>query len=108
MRDNKRHIVNVMRPSQATDDHGQPLPATYHWANVPCSIETIGGSEPEAGGQQQAITTYRVEMYGDPTKPLKHSDYLTLGSRTLNIQAIDDKQQNGTQLTLICGERHDP
>jgi hypothetical protein len=68
----------------------------------------IGGSEPEAGGQQQAISTYRIELYGDPTKPLKQSDYLTLGPRKLNIQQIVDEQQNGIKLTLICGERHDP
>lgn len=103
-----RHVVNVMRPTTSVDDQGQTKNAEIFILEQPCTIETIGGSEPEAGGQQQAITTYKVEMYGDPNKRLKHSDYLTLGPRRLNIQAIDDKQQNGRKLTLICGERHDP
>ncbi len=97
-----------MRPTEALDEYGQSKGVETHWFQVPCTIETIGGSEPEAGSQQQAISTYKIDMYGDPTKPLKQSDYLTLGPRKLNIQQIVDEQQNGIKLTLICGERHEP
>lgn len=111
----RRHIVNVMRPTEALDEYGQSKGVETYWFEVPCTIETIGGSEPEAGSQQQAISTYKIDMYGDPTKPLEASDYLTLGPpradgtlRKLNIQQIVDEQQNGIKLTLICGERHEP
>jgi hypothetical protein len=102
-----RHIVNVMRDTEAQGPDGQlqGSPSVLR-SEVPCSIETIGGSEPEAGGQQYGITTYRVEIYGNPDKPLRTGDYLTLGPRRLNIQAIDDRHQNQRELTLICGERH--
>ena len=105
----RRHIVNILRPTAALGPDGQPQGQDTVWLSaVPCSIEAIAGSEPEVGGQQIATTTYRVEMYGDPEKPLKHSDYLMFGTRRLNINQIDDLHQNGQQLTLICGEHHDP
>lgn len=105
---NLRHIVNVHRPTQALDSRGQANNDTVYWRDVPCSIEAISATEGEAGGQQQAVTTYKVEMYGNPLKPLKHSDWLKWGSRKLNIEAIDDTKQNGEQLVLTCGERHEP
>ena len=105
----KPFIVNVMRPTKAQGPDGQPQGQDEVWrAEVPCSIETIAGTQPEVGGQQRAITTYTVEMYGNPDKPMKHSDYLLWQGRRLNIADIADERQNGVQLTLICGETHDP
>lgn len=103
----RRHTVNVMSPPfGGFGDDGQPLgaPAVYI-PDVPCSIETLGGSEPDVAGQLVGITTYRVQMYGDPDRPLTTQNYLTLGARRLDIQSIDDKHQNGRDLTLICGEQ---
>lgn len=103
----KPHIVQIHCPPDALGDDGQPRGKEgVLYRDVPCSIETLGGTEPIAGGQQQAITTYRIEMRGDPGRPIRHSDHLKFGQRTLSIQAIEDKHQNGCELVLICGERH--
>jgi len=49
--------------------------------------------------------THRVRMYGDPSKPLTHTMYLkTWSGRKLNIGFINDVQQNGVELELLCGE----
>ena len=103
----RRHRVNIYDPTKAQGLDGQLQGQdVVIYREVPCSIETLGGSESEVANQQTAITNYRVTLYGDPNKPIHHACYLTLGPRKLHIQAIDDRHQNGTQLTLLCGERH--
>ncbi len=104
-----RHVVTVMRPPEATDSRGQtqgnPETIINEW---PCSIETLNGREVVQARTVFAEAELKVEGYGNPEKRFKERDYLTggsIGSRVLNIGFINDKQQNGVKLSLLCGER---
>ena len=106
---NMRHRVNVMRPTEAQGTRGQaqgnPELILKDW---PCSIETLSGREIEQARTVFAEATHRVEGYGDPAQRFKERDHLTggsIGKRTLHIGFINDKQQNGIELSLLCGER---
>lgn len=100
-----RHMVTVMRPTQAQGTRGEPQGKdAVIVKDVPCSIETLSGREGELARQIFAAATYRVQMYGDPSKPIENTDYLQFGSRRLNIGFINDRQQNGIELELLCEE----
>ncbi len=104
-----RHVVNVMRPTDAEGTRGQsqgtPEQILKQW---PCSIETMSGREIEQARTVFAEATHKVEGYGNPGNRFKERDYLTggsIGERKLAIGFINDKQQNGVELSLLCGER---
>lgn len=101
----KRHIVNVMRPTKVQgslgEQQGQPQVICSNW---PCSIKPASGNESEANGQNTATAQFEVEGYGDPSWTDLEECYLQLGSRTLSIQFVDDEDQNGIKLRLLCGE----
>lgn len=100
-----RHVVTVMRPAEAVGSlgqtQGQPTVVYHQW---PCSIKTLNGSETNDVRQVGASRTFEIEGYTDPKKPIKETDYLTLGSRTLHVAFVDDEQQNGVKVRLVCGE----
>lgn len=100
-----RHVVNVMRPvpheGQKGDGTGKPEEIYHEW---PCSIVTLSGRELERAQQMNAVAELEVKGYGDPRKPIKEKDHLTFGSRQLNVVAVIDKNQNGIDLKLLCGE----
>lgn len=103
-----RHVVNVMRPTEAVGDlgelQGQPVVVCKDW---PCSIKTMSGKEQETARQNGADAQYSVEGYGDPKWTNLEQCYLTghtLGERRLNIAFVDDEHLNGERLTLFCGE----
>lgn len=106
------HVVNVMRPPKAHgtlgQTQGQPETIIRNW---PCSIENLSGRELELARSTFAAATLKVEGYGDPRKPIEARDYLELASltpgkqpRKLFVGFVDDKMQNGIELSLICGE----
>jgi head-tail adaptor len=106
---NMRHVVSVMRPTEAQGTRGQiqgtPETIIDKW---PCSIETLNGREVVQARTVFAEATHRVEGYGNPAKRFKERDYVTggsIGERVLAIGFINDKQQNGVELSLLCGER---
>jgi len=102
----RRHIVNILRPTAALGPDGQPQGQdTVYWRDVPCSIETLNGRELEVARQLLATATVKVAMYGDPEKPLNPKDYIEFNGRRFEIGQIIDKQQNGCELELICGEQ---
>ena len=103
---NYRHLVNVMRPTDTEGTRGQSRgePQTIY-KNWPCSIATLNGREVEQARSVFAEATHKVEGYGNPAKRLAERDYLQFGERTLHIGFINDKQQNGLMLSLLCGER---
>ena len=102
---NMRHVVTVMRPAEAVGSlgqtQGQPTVIYQTW---PCSIKTLSGQESDDVRQVGAARTLEVEGYTDPKKPIKETDYLTLGARTLHVAFVDDEQQNGVKVRLVCGE----
>lgn len=104
-----RHLVNVMRPAAPVTDRGQqrgqPLCVRRE---VPCSIETISGTEDTEARRQMPTATYSVELYHDPSKPILELDYLTggtLGDRVFNIGHVADPDFKGLKLTLLCSEK---
>ena len=106
---NMRHVVNVMRPTEAEGTRGQsqgtPKQIMKDWR---CSIETLSGREVEQAHTVFAEATHKVEGYGDPKNRFKQRDYLTggsIGERVLAVGSINDKQQNSVELSLLCGER---
>ena len=102
---NMRHIVNVMRPTKARgtvgEVQGQDETIVKDW---PCSIDTLSGRELELARSTFAAASHRVEGYGDPSKPIKATDYLQFGARRLHIGLVSDELQNGVKLSLVCGE----
>lgn len=103
-----RHIVNVMRPTGAVGSlgelQGQPTLVLKEW---PCEIKTLSGKEQEAARQNGADAQFSAEGYGPlPTDAIEQC-YLTggtLGKRKLNVAFVDDKNLNGINLRLLCGE----
>lgn len=101
-----RHVVSVMRPTKTKGTLGETQGESEIVMNQwPCSIETLQGREAELARQTFASATLKVEGYGDPRRPFMATDYLQFGSRKLCIGFINDKQQNGLQLSLLCGEK---
>lgn len=103
-----RHIVNVMRPTEAKGSlgqkQGQDKPLCKDW---PCNIKTLSGKEQESARTTAPDAQYEVEGYGDPTWTNLEKCYLTGGTlreRVLNIAFVDDKNLNGVNLRLLCGE----
>ena len=99
-------IANIHRLTEALGPDGQLQGLdVVLYREVPLhKFRTLGSTEPEVAGQQQAIAVHSFEIHADPGKPIRFADYLTIGTRRLNIQQIDDQEQNGQRLTLICGE----
>jgi hypothetical protein len=106
MRDKARHIVTVKRPPSG--NHGargqkQGEDETIY-ANWPCSIVTLSGSEAELARQTFPSASLTVNGYTDPKKPIKPTDYLLLGSRRINVGFVNNIDQLGLEAELICGE----
>lgn len=101
----KRHRVDIMRPASGEDSRGQRAgqPTTL-LASVPAEIVTLTGRELEQARQTYAAATFQVELYGDPTIPIRELDYLLFGTRKLFIGHVGDPQLNGIDLTLLCAE----
>jgi SPP1 family predicted phage head-tail adaptor len=102
---NMRHACDIYRPLESQDDRGQEHGDTRLYQGVPCSIEPLNSRELEAARQIYATATHKVELYGDPSIPLAHKDFIKVQSRKLKIGSIRDLKQNGEQLELLCEER---
>lgn len=100
-----RHVVTVMRPTKALDDRGQlqgkDETIIQHW---PCSIEALSGNKAAQARTLVPTVTHQLEGYGNPAKPLKPKDYVTVNGRRLDIEFINDKRMNGVELSLLCTE----
>lgn len=103
---NARHVVSVMRPSEALDTRGNSVGKSEtiikEW---PCSIETLSGREVVQARTVFAEATHKVGGWGNPDKRFMERDFLQFGARQLHIGFINDKQQNGVELELLCQER---
>jgi head-tail adaptor len=96
---------DVMEPPNAQGSRGQEIgTSAVYLKGVPFSMEALSGRELEQARANWAEATYTVQMYGDPNKPIKPSHWLKFGDRLMSIGHVDDKQQNGVELTLTCGE----
>ena len=103
---NLRHIVTVKRPpagNLGTRGSKQGEAATIY-ADWPCSIVTLSGSEAEKARQMFATATVQLKGYTDPKKPIKTYDFIEFGSRTFNVGFVNDVDQLGLEVELLCGE----
>jgi hypothetical protein len=103
---NLRHQCDVMEPAGTLDANGQPIGnARPYLRGVPCSMEQVSGREGEVAHQTYGFRVTKVQMYGDPKKPIKPEHYLQFPDRRLEIIDRSDLMQNGQQWELICAEK---
>jgi len=102
---NRRHYIDVYRPSQATDLRGQiEGPPETIYRGMPAEIRTLSTREQEVARQVYALATHEVRVMVDPRKQIMETDYLMHGARKLEVGGVNDVQQNGVEMVLICGE----
>ncbi len=103
-----RHRVDVYEPvsqSLNSDSRGQRAAADkLIRANVPCSIQTISGREAALANQLQIEVTLMVRMNGDPAKPMTARQRLNRGGVWMEVAHVNDVNQDGRNLELLCGE----
>ena len=100
-----RHVVDIYRPRTAQGARGQNVGGEdLLLKGIPCSVKDVSGRESEQARRLYADATLVVEMYGDPNKLVAATDVLLLNGRRLNVGHVADKNQNGLELTLLCGE----
>ncbi len=102
-----RHIVDVMRPPTDLDSRGQldGNPKLVR-GGARCSIETLTGREAEQVHSQWPTATYKVEMRAD-AREITSDHYLTGGTlktRRLNIDHVENMDELGFLLRLLCSE----
>jgi head-tail adaptor len=100
-----RHRVDLYEPTDRLGEDGQREGAdVVKVRNIPCSITPLVGREAEVARQLVATATLRVEMWGP--LPINSASYLVErpSGKRLNIGHVSDKDRNGLELTLLCGE----
>lgn len=100
-----RHRATFKRPSSTLDTRGgRSGDDVTLMADVPCSIEPLGGRELEQARQTVAEASHRVRLYADPERPLSALDYLEFGRRVLWIRYVKDMGERGFAYELLCEE----
>lgn len=97
----RRHHVTIQRPDTTLDANGQVVPtwSTLH-TDVPASITDTAGGETVRGKQMQAGVDALIEfVYLAGIDP---KDRITFGSRTFNVERIDDTDLRMTR--CYCSE----
>lgn len=105
-----RHFVDVMRPAASPlGSRGQPKGQdAIHIKGWPCNITPTGSAESDQSSGSLSEATYEVEGWGDPERPIRGSDYLLFNGRRLDISSVIDRQMNGLDIFLTCGEHLEP
>jgi SPP1 family predicted phage head-tail adaptor len=101
-----RDRVTVSSPSFSTSAQGG---RTTTWSDVASSIaakiETSTQSEQLAGGQVKAILTHRVIVRYTATLAAAAASWrITWGTRTLQVQAIENIESRNAFLAFLCRE----
>lgn len=99
-----RHQCDIYAPGTSSDNRGQHHGKTLIRKGVPCSVETLSGRELEQARATWTEATYKVEMYGDPRRPIDETCWLEMNGRRMNIAHKSDPDFNEIKLTLLCGE----
>jgi hypothetical protein len=97
-------IADIYEPIVTKDSLGQGTTSgSLYAAEVPCSLEVLTSRELEIARLLHATATHTVRMYADPNRPIKHTHWLTIAGRKLNIAEVklDDR---GFTVELTCGE----
>jgi len=106
-------VVNVMRPTEATDETGGLQGQdTCVRRMVPCSRTHIGGTKTEVAHTDWPSGTYQFEYYADPLRQVTPKDYLidpfekrlmndgTTQNRTFRIEEINEGENGGTEVVI--------
>lgn len=104
----KRHVVVVKRPATTQDANGikdRDAAPTTLIAEWPCSIETLSGIEQIRARKMFADATHRVKGFVDPANPIRATDFLSFGSRTLYIGFVDNLEQKDLEYELLVAEQ---
>ncbi len=100
-----RHYVNVMTPATGTGTRGQRSGSDVQLlGSVPAEVVTLSGRELESARQKYAEASIRVRLYADPSNPITTDNYLQFGARRLQIGYVNDVDQVGVELELLCSE----
>ena len=101
----RKHIVQVMRPTEAIEGHGElrGQDGTVY-CDWPCSIEPLTTREAEVARQLVPMATHKIAGSGEPARPIKHGDYITYRGTKFEIGSVLDKDMDGTEYELTCVE----
>lgn len=98
--------VDVMRPPQGQDKHGEPQGTpTLVIKQWPCAVKPLAGNELVQARQLVAEATHEVKGYIDPKRQITTEYYLQFGARRLDIADVQDVDERGMEYRLLCGER---
>jgi len=103
-----RHLITIQRQTGATDTTGNETLTWATFATVWAWIEPYVGSaragrEEFTGGQMTALDYTRVHLRYLPG--LAPKDRILYGTRTFDIQAVNNRDERNAELELICKER---
>jgi len=103
-----RHLVTLQRLSGATDTTGNETETWVDYASVRAQIEpwidsARSGREEFTGNQRTAIvyTRFRIRYFPG----ISPKDRVVFGSRTFDIQAVNNRDERNFEIELICKER---
>lgn len=98
-----RHQITILQVSESRTGSGGVSESWSTYATVWASIEPLNGREYLASQQRQSSETHKVRiryLFGITTKMR-----VLWGSRTFDIQAVLDTDENGRETVLMCVER---
>lgn len=97
-----KHLVEIQRYTQTTNDYGEVISDWYTVTTRRASVSPISGKEYFASKQVNAETTHRVYMrYTD----IKTSDRLVYDGRIFNIESVMNHKERNVSLEIICTEQ---
>ena len=102
------HYVDVYEPTEAEGSRGERQGSDrLVRQGVPCSAIAVAGSEGEQARGTYGDMNFKVTMQADRLRPITNGMYLTggtLGARQWHIAFVNDIEQKGFSLELLCGE----
>lgn len=100
-----RHAVTIERPVDTPDGQGGSTrtwtPVLDTWA----SLEPFGERDQQFYGQIYQRASHNVVMRH--TANVSRGDRILVGDRTLDIETLQDVNERGEELRLICSERQE-
>lgn len=95
--------ATISRPTVTVDAGGSPI-STYSNATtgVSCRVVSRGGSESPRYGRENARYSYDVYFAGGTD--VRQADRIVVNSKTLEIQALVDFDEQGILLRAGCEE----
>ncbi|WP_461369138.1 head-tail adaptor protein [Candidatus Darwinibacter acetoxidans] len=103
-----RHRVLIERFYQEKDEGGDFIKEWRQLATTWASVEPLKDGDYWAALSLETVTTHKVTMRGQGEacrpKPADRIILLTKGNRILRIVSVQDTEERGRELVLICEE----